>query len=166
MSQTNNTVCVNYENKNNFNEQLFSNLNCYTIELEEDNKESTKVYESIICITIPIKDIIMIFQVDGFDENENIKYKLFGKVQPEHFSKDNVAIVQVSIINKFKITNVKEVYRSRLRIGYSNKTKNGKHINNFGYIYDICNFLIRGFLDESCANLKQYINGSDENSLV
>jgi hypothetical protein len=166
MTQTNNTICVNHENKNNFDEQLISSLNCYTIDLEEDNKESTKVYESIICITIPIKDIILIFKVDGFDEDENIKYTLLGKVQPEHFSKDNVAIVQVSIINKFKISNVKEVYRSRLRIGYSNKTKNGKQINNFGYIYDICNFLIRGFMDESCANLKRYINESGENSLV
>jgi len=166
MLQNDNTVCVNYENKNNFDEGLISNLNYYTIELEEDNKASTKVYESIICITIPIKDIIMIFQVDGFDENENIQYTLFGKVQPEHFSKDNVAIVEVSIINKLKITNIKEVYRSRLRIGYTSKIKNGKHINNFGYIYDICNFLIRGFMDESCANLKQYINGGGENSLV
>lgn len=159
-------VNVNHENNNCFNEHFFNNLNCYTIELNVENISSTKVHHTSICITIPLREIILILKVNGFDKNKNIKYELLGKVQPENFSKENVTMVQLSLIDNFKIINIKEVYRSRRKIGYILNNKNDEQKNNFGFIYDICNFIVRSFMNDSCSDLKQYADVNCNNSLV
>ncbi len=88
MLQKDKTISVNIENNDLLNKHKLKKLNNYTVKLEDDMQISTKINNTITCIIIPAIDTVFLFHVDGFDDNQNIKYKLLGKVPTEHFSNE------------------------------------------------------------------------------
>lgn len=146
MSKENKAIYVNAKSNDSFNKRLLNKLDYYTVEVVDDNKKSSKVKNRTFGITIPLRDSIILLEVDGGDENLHLIYKLIGKVPPEHFSKEHVTIVEFTINENLTITNNSEVYKSRQRFGDKNNAKNDRHINNFSIIYDICNDISKSFI--------------------
>jgi len=160
MSKKSNTVYVNAENNDPFNKHLLRKLDNYTVDLIDDNKKPTKANCTRLCITIPLGKNILLLELDGSDENFKPIFILIGKVSPEHFSKENVTCVELSINENFKITNIKEVYKSRHGLGdKSINTKNDRHIDNFGIIYGICNAVLSSFFKDVIDLLKKFSDG-------
>lgn len=158
MIRKTNILNAEFENQEYLYDQYLNRLFNYKVELEDDINESYKAYDIIACITIPIKDIKLVIQVHGIDADGNIKYDLFGKTQSEHFSKDHVALVELSIYNDLTIINIKELFKTLDGNGNTfnsfNSCEEG-HIMNIERIHKICNAILSRYLcgrnsDEKC----------------
>lgn len=137
------------ENQEFLYDQYLDRLINYKVDLVDDIDESYLIYDIIACITIPIKDIKLIVQVHGIDADGNIKYDLFGKTQSEHFPKDHVTLVELSIYDDLKIINIKELYKTLDGNGNSFNSFNSYeegHIMNIERIHKICNATLSNYL--------------------
>ena len=113
-------------------------LDSYNVDLEKNFRKTTRHYVTTTCVTIPIGDINLIIQMHGIDETSRIKFDM-GKIQSEHFSRDYVTIVELSLSDGMTIININELYRTLDGNGKSFNSDN--HIMTIETIQKICNAL-------------------------